>query len=189
MQSILREKLMAQMEKLARVSDVYRTQSHLFVEAYFSWLQEAEKDLSTLRSPISILLQAEKSSLVSVIDGSLPDHIQGGRSTRRSQRAAAAQSLERISKEVYSKIEDIDRNLSQANEQLCNAVAVLVTKEPDITNGLQPDQAGLNAIWKGLSRTPETRPMYHYLSAKLAPSDRDYLLIDIIQKLITNKVQ
>jgi hypothetical protein len=31
--------------------------------------------------------------------------------------------------------------------------------------------------------------MYHYLSAKLAPSDRDYLLIDIIQKLITNKVQ
>ena len=83
MQCILREKLLTQAMKLADVSNIYRTESHRFVDAYFGWLEEAEKDLSGLRSPISILLQAEKTSLTSVLDGYLPDHIQAGKSIRK----------------------------------------------------------------------------------------------------------
>lgn len=187
MQCILREKLMAQAIKLAEVSNVYRSESHRFVDAYFSWLEDAEKDLSSLRSPISILLQAEKSSLTSVLDGYLPDHIQAGKSIRKSQRVIAAQSLEKISKEIYSKIETIDRTLEQLNEQLCHAVAVVASKEPDVYKGLQVNQQGVDAIWTMLGRTPETKPMYNYFCAKLAPADRNYLLIDIIQKITSNR--
>jgi hypothetical protein len=91
MQCILREKLLAQAMKLADVSNVYRTESYRFVDAYFTWLEEAEKDLSSLRSPIGILLQAEKSSLASVSDGYVPSQIQAGKSIRKIQRAVAAQ--------------------------------------------------------------------------------------------------
>lgn len=72
MQCILREKLMIQATKLAAVSNVYQTESYRFVDAYFAWLEEAEKELSSLRSPINIMLQAEKSSLTSVLDGYVP---------------------------------------------------------------------------------------------------------------------
>lgn len=187
MQCILREKLLTQAMKLADVSNIYRTESSRFVDAYFGWLEEAEKDLSGLRSPIGILLQAEKSSLTSVLDGYLPNNIQAGKSIRKSQRAVAAQSLEKVSKEIYSKIENIDHTFDQLSENLCHAIAVLASKEPELYNRLQVNQHGVDTIWKMLGRTPETIQMYNYFCAKLASTDRDYLLMDIIQKIVSNK--
>jgi len=187
MQCILREKLLAQATKLAEVSNLYRTESHRFVDAYINWLEEAEKDLSGLRSPISILLQAEKSSLTSVLDGYIPDHIQAGTSPRKIQKALAAQSLEKISSEMYSKIESIDNNLEQLNEKLCHAVAVLASKHPEVYDTLQVSQQGLDTIWGMLAKTPETLPMYNYFCAKLAATDKNYLLMDILQKIASNK--
>ncbi|TAN62745.1 hypothetical protein EPN18_04110 [bacterium] len=177
---------MAQAKKLADVSNIYRAESHRFVNAYLGWLEEAEKDLSGLRSPISILLQAEKSSLTSVLDGFLPDNIQAGKSIRKSQKAVAAQSLEKLSKEIYSTIGTIDHILEQLSEKLCHAVAVLASKEPELYNKLQVNQHGVNTIWNMLGRTPETVPMYNYFCAKLASTDLNYLLMDIIQKIASN---
>lgn len=189
MQCILREKLLAQAMKLAGVSDVYRTESHRFVDAYFDWLEEAEKDLSSLRSPFGILLQAEKSSLTSILDGYLPNYIQEGKSIRKIQKAVAAQSLENVSKEIYSKIENIDHTLDESSEKLCHAIAVLAIKEPELYNRLQVNKHGVDTIWKMLGRTPETIPIYNYFCAKLASTDIDYLLMDIIQKIVSNKIE
>lgn len=188
MQCILREKLMAQAIKLSDVSNVYRTESHRFVDAYISWLENAEKELSGLRSPISILLQAEKSSLTSVLDGYQPHFVQDGKSIRKSQKAVAAQSLEKVSKEMYSKIETIDQYFDQLNEKFCHAVAVLMSKEPELSKNLQANQEGVNRIWHLLGSTAETAPMYNYFCAKLAFTDITYLLTDIIQKIASNKM-
>lgn len=187
MQCILREKLLAQAIKLAGVSAVYRTESNRFVDAYFAWLEEAEKDLSSLRSPVGVLLQAEKSSLSSVPDGHVPNHIEAGKSIRKIQKAVAAQSLEKVSKELYAKIESIDHALDQFREKLCHAVAVLATKEPELYGRLQADERGVAIIWKLLGSTPETVPMYNYFCAKLASPDIQYLLLDIIQKIVGNR--
>lgn len=186
MQCILREKLLAHAMKLADVSNIYRVESHRFVDAYFSWLEEAEKDLSGLRSPISIILQSEKSLLMSVLDGYLPGCIQPGKSNKKNQKAAAAQSLEKISKEIYSKIGEIDRTLDQLSEQLCHAIAVLQSKNPGLYERLQASQQGVNTIWGMLGEVPETVQMYNYFCAKLAPTDKNYLLMDIIQKIGNN---
>ena len=189
MQCILREKLLAQATRLAGISNVYRTESYRFVDAYFTWLEEAEKDLSGLRSPIGIMLQAEKSSLTSVSDGYVPSQIQAGKNIRKIQRAAAAQSLEKVSREIYSKIENIDNTLDQSSEKLCNAIAVLEIKEPELYNRLQVNPQGVDTIRKMLSKTPETIPIYNYLCAKLASTDINYLLMDIIQKIVSNKTK
>jgi len=188
MQSILREKLLTCAIKLAEVSNIYRTENHRFVDAYFGWLEETEKDLSGLRSPISILLQAEKSLLTSVLDGYTPDYIQIEKSIRKKQKAIAAQSLDRISKEIHTKIESIDHIFDQISEKLCHAIAVLASKEPDLYGKLQADQQGIDTIWRNLGLTPETIPMFNYFCAKLASTDRDYLLLDIIQKIVQNKL-
>lgn len=187
MQCILREKLLTQALKLANVSNIYRTDSSHFVEEYFNWLEEAEKDLSYFRSPVSILLQTEKSSLASVADGNLPNHIQEGKSIRKYQKVFAAQSIERISKEIYSMIENIDQTFEQLSEKLCHTVAVLASKEPKLYEGLQANQQGVDTIWDIMGKTPETIPMYNYFCAKLASTDINYLLIDIIQKIESNK--
>jgi hypothetical protein len=177
---------MTQAFKLGEVSNVYRTESHRFVDAYFSWLEDAEKDLSSLRSPINILLQSEKSSLLSVLDGNLPNHVQEGKSIRKYQKIVAAQSLEKVSREVYSKIESIDNNFEQLNEKLCHTVAVLASRDPEIFKNLEISQQGIDTIWKTIGKVPDTAPMYNYLCAKLAATDINYLLIDIIQKIASN---
>ncbi len=187
MQCILREKLMVQAAKLTAVSGIYRTEDYRFVDAYFNWLEGAEKELSSLRSPINIMLQAEKSSLTSVLDGYVPNHVQAGKSIRKIQKAAAAQSLEKVSIEIYSKIENIDHALEQSSEKLCNAIAVLAIKEPELYKKLHPNQDGIDTIWKILGETPETIPIYNYFCAKLESSDINYLLMDIIQKIESNK--
>lgn len=187
MQSILREKLLAQAGKLAGVSNVYRTEGYRFVDSYITWLEEAEKDLSSLRSPISILIQAEKTSLTSVSDGYVPDLIQAGKNKRKTQRAAAAQSLEKVSREIYSKIENIDLAFDQLSDKLSNAIAVLAIKEPELYNGIRANLYGIDTLRNLLGRTPETIPIYNYLCAKLASTDINYLLMDIIQKIKSNK--
>ena len=186
MQCILREKLLRHAMKLADVSNIYRVESHRFVDAYFSWIEEAEKDLSGLRAPISIILQSEKSLLTSVMDGYLPDYVQSGKSNRKNQKAVAARSLEKVSKEIYSKIGEIDRTLDQLNEQLCHAVAVLQSKTPGLYEKLPTSQQGVDIIWMMLKEAPETQQMYNYFCAKLAPTDKNYLLADIIQKIGNN---
>lgn len=187
MQYMLREKLLAQASKLASVSNLYGTDSHRFVGAYLSWLEETEKDLSRLGSPLNLLLQAEKSTVAAVLDGYLPSNIQSGRSLRKSQRAVAAQSLEKVSRELYAKIESLTQILDELNEKLCHAIAILGSKEPEIYKRISASHDGVETIWKMLGSTPETFPMYNYFCAKLTSADRNYLLMEIILKIMVNK--
>jgi hypothetical protein len=188
MQCILREKLIALAATLTDVSEVYRTERFRFVDAYLAWLKQAENDLMSTRSPICILLQAESTSVASVLDGFRPEHLEVGRSLRKSQRAVAAQSLERVSREIYSSIERIDHQLNEMDEKLCHAVAVLASKNPDTYERLTPSQEGVDIIWSLLSMAPETIPIYNYFCAKLTLTDRNYLLLAIIQNVINNRI-
>jgi hypothetical protein len=183
MQCIMREKLMAQAMKLSDVSGVYRTEGYRFVEAFLCWLEGAEKDLSSLRSPIGILLQAEKSSLTSVLDGYVPGYVQEGGSIRKRQKAVAAQCLERISREFYSKIETIDLALEQMKEKLSHALAVLASKEPALYADIQAGRRGLDDLWKSLGETQETVSMHRYFCAKLPGTDRNYLMSELVQNI------
>jgi hypothetical protein len=95
--------------------------------------------------------------------------------------------LEKVSIEIYSKIEHIDRTLDQSSEKLCNAIAVLAINNPDLYKGLQVNQIGVDTIWKMLGEATETIPIYNYFCAKLASTDINYLLMDIVQKISSNK--
>lgn len=172
--------------KLGEISNLNYKDASRFLEAYVGWLIEAEKDLSTVKSPVAIFVQAEKNAIFAVMDGYLPEHVQGGKSIRKNQRAVAAKSVEKISGELYSQIEKIDHNLHEINEKLCHAVAVASGKHPELMLAIQNRKAGAGDIWRILGSTPETLPMYNYFSAKLSAVDREYLLLSIIQNIISN---
>jgi hypothetical protein len=111
-----------------------------------------------------------------------------GRSLRKGQRAVAAQSLERVSREIYSSIERIDHQLNEMDEKLCHSVAVLASKNPDTYERLTPSQEGVDIIWSMLSMAPETILIYNYFCAKPPLTDRNYLLLGIIQNVINNRI-
>ena len=188
MQCILREKLAAITTALADVSEVYRTDSFRFVEAYLSCLKDAEQQLLNTRSPLCVLLHAEIVSVASVLDGSRPEHLEFSRSLRKAQRAAAAQSLERVSREIYTSISRIDSQLNEMEERLCHGVAVLGAKNPDLYGSITATQDGVDAIWAQLGLVPETAPLYSYACARLSLIDRNYILLGIAQNIVTNRM-
>ena len=188
MQCILREKLAALATGLADVSEVYRTDSVRFVDAYLSWLKNAELELLNTRSPICVLFQAEATSVASVLDGYRPEHLEFSRSPRKAQRGAAAQSLERVSREIYSNITRIDSQLNDMEEKLCHGVAVLANKNPDLYARIAATQDGVDMIWAQLSVAPETAPLYSYVCARLSLVDRNYILLGIAQNVVNNRM-
>lgn len=187
MQSILKEKLVRQAEQLSEISETYLSDSSSFVAKYLNWISQTEKELSSIRSPFSIIFQAEKSKVKSVEDGFVPEYIQSEKSPRKIQRAVTAQSLNKISQEIYLKIESIDKELSEINEKLCHAVALLASKENKLFKELETNEISVNKILKLLSVTPETIPMYNYFCSKLSFTDIKYLLFDIIRNLLNNR--
>lgn len=187
MQSILREKLLVLAARLSIVSSTYIRENYRFVQDYLTWLENAEQDIAGLRSSISILLQAEKTILISVLDGYMPANIKES-SPRKRLRAIAAQSLDRVAREIQSKVENIDNSFVPIKEQICHAIAIISSKDPELHINLQPNQQGIDILWKKLGTTLETIPVFNYFCAKLSPTDRDYLLIDIIQNILSNKI-
>lgn len=187
MQSILREKLIRQSEKLSDISNIYIYQNSSFVAKYIEWLEQSEKELSQIRSPLSTILQAEKGIIKSVEDGFVPEYIQSEKSIRKIQRAVAAQSLNKVSHEIYSKVESIDKLFLEISEKLSHAIALLATKVPELFKNMSLDENSVNTLWKLLSATPETIPMYNYFCSKLASIDIKYLIMDIIQNIINNR--
>ena len=187
MQSVLRERLLTQAFQLAAISGAYHASGQDFVAAYTTWLSETEEALAGLRSPLVVILQAEKSLVTAVLDGYLPENIQNGKSLRKIQKAAAAQSMEKVSREIYAKIEAIDHAFAALNESLCQALAVLATRQPEALRDLPITQAGADRVWALLGQLPETIPMRNYVGAKLDAVDRSYILLDVIQKFTSNQ--
>jgi len=186
MDSILREKLMNHASTLAKVSHIYRTESSRFVDEYLKWIEQSENDISGLRSPIGLILQAEKTKVTSVMDGYMPEYIKERGSIRRSQRAVAAQSLSYISQLLHEKINQIDSDFREINEKICHALAILSGKDRNLFKINKVNESIAEKIWKGLEKHPETLPMFNYLSAKLTAIDRKYLFISAIQNMIDN---
>jgi len=187
MRCVLREKLMAHALRLSEVGGCYRTESHRFAVAYFGWLEAAEKDLSGLRAPLAILLQAERTALTAVADGYTPQHVERSRNAGKVLRFAAAQSLEKVSLAMRAQIEDIDRELNEQNERMCHTFAAVASKSPGVFADLRADQTGIDTIWQLIGATPETAAMHQYFCARLAVSDRNYILSDILQKAVANR--
>jgi len=188
MQCVLREKLMAQSIKLSEISRIYQVESYRFVDSYIEWLDETEKELSSLRVPISTLLQAEKTKLISVMDGYVPEYIQNSKSLRKIQRAVSAQSLSKISQDINSKITSLDLFFEQLHEKISHAIAVIAGKDSGFYNSICDNKISSRDMWLVVSNTPETRPIYNYLSAKISMTDRDYLMINVIDNIKNNNI-
>jgi hypothetical protein len=188
MQSMLREKLMAQSQKLSVISKTYKNDVGHFVESYFQWLEELENDIRSLRSTLSIMLQSEKTVLMSIMDGNIPVHVRDSKNSRKYIRVASAISLEKIAREMASIVNNIDMNLDPTKQQLIQAIAVLSIKDSNLYDSLSVDPMSVSSIRHKLSTTPETVQISNYICAKLTSMDINYLINDILANIVSNRI-
>ena len=180
MQALIREKLAECLEKLGPVAQTYQTNPTGFAQEYLRWLQASETDLAPLRLPLVATLQSQKTQLLAIEDGLQPAYLSQAVSPRKRQRAAAAALMEQAVGTLQGKLAQIDQQLSEPQEKLNQAMALLLSQQPDALKRIKPNTTGARNVWNKLKALPELNNLCSYLSAKLSLSDRDYLLISLI---------
>jgi len=186
MLALIKEKLQAALDSLKTVSGLYLSEPYRFPAAYVDWLQQTSKEIEGLRDPLIGVLQSEQAKVAAVSDGLIPVEITANKSLRKTQRAAAAQSMGVVSQLLFERLTVAEQQMDDYRDKISQAIAALAIRKPDSLELLEVDYAGRVKIWRALQEVPETQPVYHYLSSRLTLSDRDYLINEVLFNYLEN---
>lgn len=185
MLSILKEKIICQGISLAQTSALYQSDAQQLVAKYIRWLNDTEESIASLRTPLSLTIQAERTTILAIGDGLIPDGVQPSKSTRKLARAATAISIEKVSLLLQEKVREIDLFFEQILEQLCQAAAIVQSLKPQTYSSLNAE-FGPSKLWQEIKQTKETVQIHNYLCAKVSVTDRNYLLTEVVQRILSN---
>ncbi len=182
-----RERLLDQLERVPDLTDAYAGFDPRYAQRVIDWLSGVEKTLAVVRSPLTSLVATQRSGILLVEDGG-PSPEMSGRSTSRSKskRVAASLAMARTEAALRDAITRIDEQFDVAREKLAQLLAVASSARPIPLPASERDDAWLDEVWRSLSVGKETQSMFSYLGARLARSDRRYLLGQVLENLFSN---
>ncbi len=182
MLGILRESLLARLGQVSALVDLYRNGQPDFAAKVIDWLGAAEAELQRLRSPLAALCAAERARLLATADGFRDSQLTNAeRRPRRAVRATAALSLGRVADAFRAKVVEIDSRLDVLREKLAQMIALGSVANALSLQPTEPRSIWLRLIWEHLGTVAEGQALFTYLSAQLGPTDREYLLNEIVE--------
>ena len=183
MLALTREQLVEHLQEASALVDRYARNDWEFPTRVTAWMTEVETTLGRLRSPLVSLVAAERGKITAVDDGFRDPEIEGV-NQRKALKATATLALGRVEAALRDEIHRIDARFDEMRERLAQLLALASTSAPIPLPPTEPRQAWLDLVWSGLAVNGETRSLYSYLGAALAPSDRTYLLDEMIRNLL-----
>lgn len=184
MLAITREKVLEHLREVPRLADLYRDRDPAFRERVLDWLSQVEESLGRLRNPLASRAAAERTTILAVADGLREPGIDGSVSVRKATRATVSLALRRVEEALRELVESTDRKLDEGREKMTQLLAVATAAQPIPLPPTEPRQAWLEKVWRSLETSNGTQGMYAYLNAALRPSDRLYLLDEIVTNLV-----
>jgi hypothetical protein len=184
MLAITREKVLEHLREVPRLADLYRDRDPAFRERVLDWLSQVEQSLGRLRNPLASRAAAERTTILAVADGLREPGIDGSVGLRKATRATVSLALRRVERALRELVETTDRKLDEGREKMTQLLAVATTAKPIPLPPTEPRQAWLEKVWRSLETSNGTQGMYAYLNAALRPSDRLYLLDEIVTNLV-----
>lgn len=186
MLALTREALVGHLVTLREVVDEYVRGDTAFVEQVLKWLADVQETLVKLRSPLASLVATARSTIAAVGDGANPGGMLEGRvSRRKAQRAAASMVLDKVDGALRAKVEELDSRLDVGRERIAQVLAVghshVNLKRPE---GEVP-RSWYSALWVQLGQVDAVHDAHVFVSASFGPSDRAYLLEDLLDRMDT----
>lgn len=181
-----RETILEELLNLSRLVNAYQHHEPDFAIQANSWLLQLENTLQKLRSPLAASVSSQRGRISSATEGYGEPNLQQSRMSRRKRiGVTTALALAEIEKVLSAHVQSIDDKFDVWREKLAQFVSVASVSHPIPLPPTEPRQTWLKEVWRGWSSVVETRAMYHYLSAVMTPSDRLYLLNEILDNLLT----
>ncbi len=184
MLAITRYQLLEHLSELPAIVDGY-ARRELFVQHVLEWMSRTEGSLQQLRNPLASQFAAERARILAVSDGLRQNGLTTERiSKRKAERAITALALNRVEESLRNEVHAIDRKLEDMREKMASFVAAVSVRIPISAPPPEPRQEWLRHSWQRFGELEETRKLYVYLNASLSPSDRLFLLEEIVQDLV-----
>ncbi len=185
MLAVTRELVLGHLAELSTLVNKYGDRQ-AYVQEVLAWCMRVEQSLGRVRSPLASLVAAERGRILATPDGLRDPEVKDESNKRKVTGAMAAVALGRVEGALRGKVAEIDAHFDSLREKLASFLGAVSVKQPI---PLPPPvgherEAWIRRVWSSLGSHAETRALYSYLNAAMAPQDRIYLLDDVLTHLI-----
>ncbi len=184
MLALTRETLVSHLHDVPGIVDLHSQHNPEFVARVVRWLEGVERSLLQLRNPLASLAAVQRTSVLAVSDGSRDPQISARVTARKATRAMASLAIGRMDTALRQTVQEIDRKLDKAREELGQLLAVATAEKPIPLPPTEPRSLWLEQVWRQMNVSGSTHGMHTYLSASLALSDRLFVLDEILSNLL-----
>lgn len=187
MLTILREQLLNHLIQLTDVINTYQNHDSNYAQKALKWLEDTEKTLQQNRNPASSCLAISRAKIMAANDGLCDRSISNNGFTKRQiMRATVSLSLDEAEQKLSLIINDIDTKIDIWTDKMSQFLAVATANSPIPLPPTEPRSNWLNNIWNKFNISPELHGMYAYLNAAMSKTDRQYVLGNVINNLLSN---
>ena len=175
---LLRAKLL-ELTKLQREHD--QTGAFNELDAFLEDLKDA---FGRLRSPISAIVANVQSEIQSCIEGKETDQMKATASSRKKRKAGISAALILLNESMQQELAQLDAVFTETEEKLALTMAAASSVQPF------PARTGNREtwyaeIWQQMEAGPNTKAMTLYLKTALVKSDRNHLLAELLDRLMS----
>ena len=188
MLAVTRESIQRQLVELPAIIDLYAQGEPAFVPKALTWLNATEKAMSQLRQPEAALMATLRGRLLAAQDGLRDPEVGAGLTPRKALRATAAICLSRAESVLRERVNAIDAQLQPIRTQMAQLISVCSLMRPISLTPSDPREIWLRAVWNGLPINDAVRPMHAFLTTALGPTDRLYLLDELLVNMGAGEV-
>lgn len=180
MLAVTRETYLRHLAELPGIVDLYARGDPAFVTRSLDWLNACEKALSQLRQPEAAVMATLRSRLLAARDGFRDPEVGGNLTSRKALRASAAVYLSRAENVLRERVSAIDAQLLPLRHQMAQLLSVCSLMRSIPLKPTASRETWLRSIWNDLPTNDSVRPMHAFLTTALGPTDRLYLLDELL---------
>jgi hypothetical protein len=175
---LLRSNLL-QLTRLQREHD--QTGAYNELDAYFEEVKDA---FGRLRSPIAAIVANVQSEIQSCLEGKELDQMKSNISSRKMRKAGISAALVVLNESMQHELAQLDAVFAEMEEKLAQTMAAASSIQPF------PARTGNREtwyaeIWQQMEAGPNTKAMTLYLKTALVKADRNHLLAELLDRLMS----
>lgn len=178
------EKIRRCLEAVPPLMDRYQRKEVSFPDHVIKWLEDAEKNIASLRLPQVSELATLRGNVLKVEDSlSSGDDRPSRSSVRRASNSTAADSLSRAESILRYQLNTAEDKLKQFEDKLCEGMTAFLLQNTLPPMAGMSRQTWLLYVWEDIRRFQATRPLALYLATSLTQVDRCFILDEILNRM------
>ena len=149
-----------------------------------TYLEATKDEFGRLRSPVAAIIANVQSEIQTCIEGKENDQMKATASSRKKRKVGISSALILLNESMQQEVVQLDSMFAEMEEKLAQTMAAASSVQPF------PARTGnretwYSEIWQQMEDGPATKAMTLYLKTALVKADRNHLLAELLDRLMS----